>query len=781
MSMGFDPEAEEPPPSEQELPLDADPPPRRPVDLDMGRAGLSSERSWSSFVARAATILAASLDDRATLDNLLHVTVPRLAEWAVAYLLLEEDEPPRMGWRHADPAQAQRLQELVTRCDIEPGRPFLGRAIGDSPGPVLVRNLGDAFLLAELPNEETRALFRALRPTSMIGASLVAHGRVVGAVSLFTSGPRPRYDSADVVRVSELVGLEALAADNARLHRVARRELAERQRMETQLSESLSLHQSTLESTADGLLVVDAHRKIVSYNRRFAEMWGIPESVLSAEGLDRAQAIAREQVRDPEAFVARIEELYDRPAEESFDIVELRDGRIFERYSRPQRIANRIVGRVWSYRDATAATRAARLQQLLGGASAALASSLEYGDTLRRVAELAVPLLGDWCEIFLLESDGRLHDVALAGPAEGVGSRGDVAPARGPPEPSPWSPSVSIALDAQHPAATAFRAGEPLQIGDLDDQTRADLGDPARPFHRQPELLPHTVLAVPMEIHGRRLGVMMFVRARQTLHHQQGEIEVATELAHLAAVAVDNAHLFEAALAANQAKVDFLAVMSHELRTPLTAVMGYTELIADGFSGPVSDQQRYQLGRIQASASHLLQLIEQILSFARVEAGREEVRPELCNPRLIIEEIAMLVHPAATKKGLRLIVELPESMPLMRTDPGKMRQILINLLSNAVKFTDRGEVGVAAHREADTLVIRVWDTGVGIAAEHLERIFDPFWQVEQPLSRRSAGTGLGLSVARRLARLLGGEVRVRSRLGEGTGFTVRVPNLSVEQ
>jgi signal transduction histidine kinase len=205
--------------------------------------------------------------------------------------------------------------------------------------------------------------------------------------------------------------------------------------------------------------------------------------------------------------------------------------------------------------------------------------------------------------------------------------------------------------------------------------------------------------------------------------------------------------------------------------------MGYTELMIDGISGPVTDVQQRQLKRIDASARHLVHLIEGILSFARVEAGSEKVHVELVDLHHTTSEAVILVHPAAIKKGLRVVTEVPSGLPPIHTDPGKLRQILINLLSNAVKFTERGTVGIAVQREPSGARVRVWDTGIGIASDHFERIFDPFWQVEQAHRRQAGGTGLGLSVTRHLARLLGGDVEVTSRLGEGSTFTVYLPDL----
>lgn len=226
---------------------------------------------------------------------------------------------------------------------------------------------------------------------------------------------------------------------------------------------------------------------------------------------------------------------------------------------------------------------------------------------------------------------------------------------------------------------------------------------------------------------------------------------------------------------ANTIKTDFLAVMSHELRTPLTAIMGYEELLSDGITGPVTELQRQQLGRINASARHLLGLIDEILTFARVDIGRERVRWESISVNQTLTDAAGLIESMAAAKKLKYTIELLSEDQSIQTDGTKLRQMLVNLLSNAVKFTDRGEVRLTTSVRDGMLEIRVSDTGVGIDSANIEDVFEPFWQLEQNATRKSGGTGLGLSVTRKLARLLGGDVSVASRLGAGTTFLLTLP------
>ncbi len=226
---------------------------------------------------------------------------------------------------------------------------------------------------------------------------------------------------------------------------------------------------------------------------------------------------------------------------------------------------------------------------------------------------------------------------------------------------------------------------------------------------------------------------------------------------------------------ANNSKTDFLAVMSHELRTPLTAIMGYEELLSDGITGPVTELQRQQLGRINASARHLLGLIDEILTFARVDIGRERVRYESMSVNHTLGDAAALVEPMAAAKDINFIVELLDEDQAIQTDGTKLRQMLVNLLSNGIKFTDKGEVRVSCSVSNSVLEVRIADTGVGIAADNIEDVFEPFWQAEQTATRRTGGTGLGLSVTRKLARLLGGDVTVASRVGSGSTFLLSLP------
>ena len=230
----------------------------------------------------------------------------------------------------------------------------------------------------------------------------------------------------------------------------------------------------------------------------------------------------------------------------------------------------------------------------------------------------------------------------------------------------------------------------------------------------------------------------------------------------------------------NRIKSDFLATMSHELRTPLNSIIGFSEVLSG--SDALGDRQRRYASNIQTSGKMLLGMINDILDLAKIESGKMEVRIEDFSIRDVCEALTNLTRPMADRKNITLECRLEEAIPLLRQDPGKVRQILYNLLSNAIKFTpEGGRVTLRARTDGRYVVLEVEDTGIGIAEEDRETVFEKFRQAKVPgqednvLTREHQGTGLGLSIVRELTRLLGGEIHLKSQLGQGSTFTIRLP------
>ena len=245
--------------------------------------------------------------------------------------------------------------------------------------------------------------------------------------------------------------------------------------------------------------------------------------------------------------------------------------------------------------------------------------------------------------------------------------------------------------------------------------------------------------------------------------------------------------------AADHLKSSFLATMSHELRTPLNSIIGFTGIILQGMAGPITQEQKKQLGMVRSSARHLLDLINDVLDISKIEAGQLQVRQDPFELTDVINQVMESVSPLAEKKSLSLDRDIAVDLPAMYSDRRRVEQILLNLLNNAIKFTDRGSIllqvdlvsqaRVDANKDASphseqpvpSVRFRIADTGIGIRPEDIEQLFKPFSQVDSGLTRQHDGTGLGLAICGRLTHLLGGTIGVDSQWSQGSEFTVILP------
>jgi signal transduction histidine kinase/CheY-like chemotaxis protein len=268
-------------------------------------------------------------------------------------------------------------------------------------------------------------------------------------------------------------------------------------------------------------------------------------------------------------------------------------------------------------------------------------------------------------------------------------------------------------------------------------------------------------------------GLMNWLWVMYVMVNERARLSNSLDTAEAARVAAEKA---------SEAKSQFLAVMSHELRTPLNAVIGYAEILEEDLQAASNEGGADDARRIHRAARSLLTLINEVLDFSKIEAGRTELRPEDFDPRALIPEIVEGLRPLAEVNHNRLEVVIDPAVRPIVSDPARLQQCVTNLVSNACKFTQNGvvrvEVGMQEQAGRSQLVLTVRDTGIGIMPEDLDRLFQPFVQVDGTLTRRHTGTGLGLAITRSLAQLMGGDVHCESKPGEGSAFTLTIADLA---
>ncbi len=336
----------------------------------------------------------------------------------------------------------------------------------------------------------------------------------------------------------------------------------------------------------------------------------------------------------------------------------------------------------------------------------------------------------------------------------------------------------TVSIDGDLPLCVVVRTGQPLVLTHP-EKIREQFAK-IWPAYASDSV--QAIAAFPMENNGRILGGLLI---RFNHPRPLGDLDrsLMGAMSRIAAEAFERARLFDAerearaaAEAANRAKAAFLASMSHELRTPLQAALGFAQLIRSGLYGPVTDEQSEVLGRVERSQTHLARLIDDILDFARLEAGRVRIKLGAVPVSEVFADLGPIVEPQAASKQVTLALTPPADSIAVTADKHRLQQILINLVSNAIKFTpEGGTIRVDAAHEDGRAVIRVRDTGVGIPSDRFESIFEPFVQVDAELTRTASGAGLGLAISRDLARMMGGDLTVSSTVGKGSTFTVSLP------
>lgn len=643
--------------------------------------------------------------------RLAAVAIPQLADWCLIDALEHEVLQP-VSWAHVDASKVQEVEALHRNhpLDLDSSQPQ-ARALRSGQS-LLLSEVTEEMLLASGRDEQHVRSVRSLSPCSVITVPLMARGRVIGVATFALSRTGRRYTAADLALAQELGRRMALALDNAWLQRDLQETLRQSER-------SYSLLQATIEATADGLLVVDLHKRVVLYNQRFLSLWRIPLELAQRQEATPILAYVLDQIEDREAFVQCIHERYSRPDQESVDRIQFKDGRVFERYSRPQRLGDAIVGRVWSFRDISERERLLQRALFLSDATRLL-GSLDVEKALEGVAHLVVQHLGDGCAIDLFNDKGPRRRLAA--------SRDD-------------SRSLSPEL---HPAVLS---GHPLiyAVGST------------------------SYLGVPLVMKGRLVGALT-CRASPHRKYEQDDLEFVEELARRVALSLENAHLYHRAQEALRAREEFLSIAAHEIRGPTTSLHLAVQCLRKG-KVPASQQPKV-FDMIEREDRRLSRFVSELLELGRIQSGQLQFEYQQVDLGDVIRQVATRLRPEIGCSGSPLSITV-DGQIVGEWDKARVEQIVTNLLTNALKFGMGKPIELTARARNGHAQLLVRDQGMGISHENLERIFKPF---ERGVSvRHYGGLGLGLHIVKTLVEGLGGSISVESEPGVGSTFTIQLP------
>ncbi len=512
-----------------------------------------------------------------------------------------------------------------------------------------------------------------------------------------------------------IVGCIGVGVDITKRVALEQRAAASEARAAEHLHRSVSLLEATIESTADGILVVDLKGKVVAINKRFLALWKVPPDMASRGDEAELLNYVLDQLQEPDEFLARVRALYTTPDHEDFDVIEFKDGRVFERYSRPQCIDDEIVGRVWSFRDVTVRQRLLRQAVTLADASRLL-GSLDAAAALESVARLLVRDGFEACVFDLFDETTLRRRVVVA-----------------------------------NEASSGQLHELPVVVGTLHAEVH-ELGERA-------------VIRVPLTAAGRVGGWLAAIGASRRAEPER-DVELLEEIGRRCAVALENSRMYQRAQEDIQAREEFLSVASHELRGPIAAIRFAVEGLRSG--GPKTEQL---VGIIDREEHRLERLVDELLDLGRLQSGHLHLLLEPVDLGDVVRDAATRVTTDLARSGSSLTIHGERSVS-GRWDRVRLEQIVANLISNAIKFGNGKPIEIELARRGDRAVLTVTDHGIGIPEHKLATIFEPFERAVP--ARHYGGLGLGLYIVRAIVTRFGGLIGVRSA-GAWTAFTVELP------
>jgi PAS domain S-box-containing protein len=484
------------------------------------------------------------------------------------------------------------------------------------------------------------------------------------------------------------------------------------------LASSVSLLRSTLEASADGLLVVDLERTVRAYNQQFLRLWRLPPELVAQRSEVRLIEYVQDQMCDPEGFLRGVQDIYDHVGRESFDTFTFKDGRVYEFLSRPQRIEGQIVGRVWSFRDVTERERMLARQAFVSDTSRLLASS-DIEAALAAVAERAIPVLGQACAIDLFEGTESRRLVTRSMDGTHV-------------EPAP-------AQQVRARSSMCYAAGG----------------------------VAHLVVA--MRIQDRSLGAITFA-GLSGRPYEVGDVQIAEEVGRRAALAIENARLLRETQDALRARDEFLSIAAHEIRGPLTAI----QLASDALSRhdlPAVRRDRMR-ALIDREIGRLARFVDDLGELGRIRSGLVQLEIERVDLGELVHEIAAQYAPEIGRSRSKLTIKAPAGITGY-WDRLRLEQVVMNLLSNAIKFGRGCPISIEVDEQNGFARLVVADEGIGVPPEQRERIFELFGRAVS--ARHYGGLGLGLFIARTIIEYMGGTLQLEPGDEGGSRFVVELP------
>ena len=674
----------------------------------------------------------------------------------------------QLARRQAETANEQLL-ESEERFRLTIDEAPIGMALVALDGRFVRVNRVLCEILGYSPAELTSLTFQAITHPHDLDTDVALAGRLArGEIPRYQL--EKRYIRKDGAIVDIMISASILRGrDDAPLYRITQIEdITERKRLERDLRLSEAKSSGILSISADAVISIDENQRVTLFNEGAEKIFGYSKAEVIGASLDMliperfrtihrghiarfaaGQATARRMGHGLSAIFGLRKNGQEFPADAAISRLEVGGKRILT-----------VV-----LRDVTDQKRLENEERFLADVGAVLASTLNYEDTLRNIAQLAVRDLADFCSVDIVDQDGRVRRLKVL--------------SRDPSKSWICDLLMQVGLDRNKSSLvrSVLENQKTVHIERLSAEMVASFSQSEEHLRVVRAVDPKSAMAVPLLVHGRLVGVISFVSSSTNRLYGQADVRVAEELALRAALSIENARLFSEAQSAIKTREDVLAVVSHDLGNPLSNIHLAVHFLSR-FERIDEKKVREFIDKVQRSADEMKALIADLLDFARIQSGTFSIVSSTETLSHVVMPVIDRLRPLAEAKRQTLEVDLPSRLPEVVVDARRIGQVVSNLVGNAIKFTpQKGAIRVSARERDHQIVVSVTDTGPGVPEEHLQKIFDRFWQAP---GTKYKGSGLGLSIAKGIVQAHGGAIWAESQFGKGSSFFFTLPLVDVD-
>lgn len=718
-------------------------------------SGLKDLESRLRMLATAGERLTSSGEYAGVLEEAARIAVPALSDICVIDVASETGAVKREAVRFADPEKQATLADVLMQFIPHPGSQTAQAQVIATGEPVLIAELTAEQRARLSPDDSHADTLRAADIRSLMVVPLHARGRTMGALTLAFAESDRRYSSIDLEVAQDMSSRIATALDNA-------------QRANAALRRSESKAAGILSIAVDAIISIDTDARITLFNKAAEQIFGYSQA--EAVGAPFEMLIPQRFRATHRQHLARFasgEPVSRKMGERRAAIVGLRKSG--EEFPADAAISKLEVGDeqilTVALRDATEARRFECHQKLLADVGLVLADTLDYEGTLTRLAELAVRELADFCIVDVVEDDGEIRRLRVVG--------------RDPSKQQICDSLKQIPIDRSGPRLvwSTLETKKPVLIERVTPEIVGSWAQSEEHLRALQEMQPRSLIVVPILARGKALGVLKVALSTGLRAYGEEDLRLMQEVAHRAALAIDNARLYRVAERALQARDSLLGVVAHDLRNPLSIILMQATALRGPHGEPDRSSQR-PADAIERAANRMNRLIQDLLDITSMEAGRLSIEQRPVNASKALFDFVEAQKPLALSKSLELRLDVAANLSDVFADRDRLLQVLENLVGNALKFTGSGgSVTLGAAPRKGELLLWVTDTGDGIAGDDLPHLFDRFWQASVPGRQ---GIGLGLPIVKGIVEAHGGRIWVTSEIGKGSTFFFTLPFASAE-